>query len=147
MMGEEDACRRNPPAIWAAHPAAIVFIGARTYEFGAGVLGYAASAAVLATFLMQSMIRLRSIAILSNLLFVLYGYMEDIHPVMLLHIALLPINTARLLAVLNSTATRRALPRRGLAKPGLIKACLIKPCLIKPCLIKPCLSKTCLASG
>jgi hypothetical protein len=60
------------------------------------VLGYAASLAVLTTFLMRSMVPLRLIAILSNLLFVSYGYLADIHPVLLLHAALLPINIARL---------------------------------------------------
>jgi hypothetical protein len=37
-------------------------------------LGYAAALAVLATFLMQSMGSLRVVAILSNALFVSYGY-------------------------------------------------------------------------
>lgn len=65
------------------------------------ILGYAASAAVLAAFLMRDMIPLRIVAILSNVLFVLYGYFRDIHPVMLLHLTLLPINTVRLVALLR----------------------------------------------
>jgi hypothetical protein len=60
------------------------------------VLGYAAASAVLATFLMRSMVPLRLVAILSNILFLSYGYLADIHPVLLLHAALLPINIARL---------------------------------------------------
>jgi hypothetical protein len=60
------------------------------------VLGYAASSAVLASFLMRSMVPLRLVAILSNMLFLSYGYLADIHPVFLLHAALLPINLVRL---------------------------------------------------
>ena len=59
-------------------------------------LGYAAALAVLTSFLMQSMVPLRLIAILSNLLFLSYGYVAHIRPVLLLHSALLPINVARL---------------------------------------------------
>ena len=62
------------------------------------VVGYAASLAVLATFLMRSMVPLRLIAILSNLLFVSYGYLAHIHPVLVLHAVLLPINIARLVS-------------------------------------------------
>jgi hypothetical protein len=60
------------------------------------ILGYAAASAVLATFLMRSMVPLRLVAILSNVLFISYGYLAHIHPVLLLHAALLPINIARL---------------------------------------------------
>jgi hypothetical protein len=41
-------------------------------------LGYAASLAVLATFLMRTMRLLRVVAILSNILFVAYGYIDHI---------------------------------------------------------------------
>ena len=58
------------------------------------VVGYAAASAVLATFLMRSMVPLRLVAILSNILS--YGYLADIYPVLFLHAALLPINIARL---------------------------------------------------
>jgi hypothetical protein len=71
------------------------------------LLGYAASAAVLATFLMRSMVPLRLVAILSNLLFLSYGYVEHIHPVFLLHTALLPINVARLATQYRDTAPVR----------------------------------------
>jgi hypothetical protein len=62
-------------------------------------LGYAASSAVLASFLMRSMVPLRLVAILSNLLFLSYGYFAQIQPVFVLHAALLPINVARLAAL------------------------------------------------
>jgi hypothetical protein len=60
------------------------------------VLGYAAASAVLASFMMRSMVLLRLVAILSNVLFLSYGYVAHIYPVLLLHAALLPINVARL---------------------------------------------------
>jgi hypothetical protein len=69
-------------------------------------LGYAAALAVLATFLMQSMGSLRLVAILSNVLFMAYGYCEHILPVLLLHSALLPINIARLATYRNRDAAR-----------------------------------------
>jgi len=60
------------------------------------LLGYAASCAVLATFLMRTMTPLRLIAILSNVLFLSYGYVQHIYPVFFLHVILLPINSWRL---------------------------------------------------
>lgn len=82
------------------------------------LLGYAASAAVLATFLMRSMVPLRLVAILSNLLFLSYGYVEHIHPVFLLHIALLPINVARLATQYRDTIPVR--PRENRYLPMLV---------------------------
>jgi hypothetical protein len=67
----------------------------------ANVLGYAASCAVLGSFLMRTMVPLRLIAILSNVLFLAYGYIENIHPVVFLHLTLLPINIWRLLKAEN----------------------------------------------
>jgi hypothetical protein len=63
------------------------------------ILGYAASCAVLATFLTQTMKPLRLIAILSNVLFLSYGYLQHIYPVFFLYLVLLPINSWRLLAL------------------------------------------------
>src|SRR5271169_1379032 len=48
---------------------------------------------------MRTMVPLRLIAILSNILFLLFGYIEHIYPVFFLHVALLPINTWRLLVM------------------------------------------------
>ena len=60
------------------------------------VLGYAASASVLATFCMSTMIPLRVVALGSNLLFGTYGYVEHLYPVLILHAILLPVNLFRL---------------------------------------------------
>jgi len=70
----------------------------------ADLLGYAASCAVLATFLMRTMVPLRLVAILSNVLFLVFGYLQNIHPVFVLHLALLPINFWRLFAPQLETA-------------------------------------------
>lgn len=55
-------------------------------------LGYLASALVLLTFCMSTMISLRAVAVCSNLAFIGYGLGAGIHPVLILHIILLPLN-------------------------------------------------------
>jgi signal-transduction protein with cAMP-binding, CBS, and nucleotidyltransferase domain len=62
-------------------------------------LGYAASASVLATFCMGTMVPLRIAAIGSNVLFIAFGALAHIYPVLILHIILLPVNCARLLQI------------------------------------------------
>ena len=58
-------------------------------------LGYAASVAVLATFCMRTMIALRIVALISNVLFVAYGFTDNLYPVFFLHAILFPINALR----------------------------------------------------
>jgi hypothetical protein len=60
------------------------------------LLGYAASAAILATFCMNTMIPLCVIALVSNVLFLVYGYADQLYPVFFLHAILLPVNALRL---------------------------------------------------
>lgn len=60
------------------------------------ILGYVAAILVLAAFTMRSNTLLRTFAILSNLSFIGYAYLEQLLPVMLLHGILLPINIYRL---------------------------------------------------
>jgi CRP-like cAMP-binding protein len=59
-------------------------------------LGYAASATVLATFCMSTMIPLRVLALVSNVLFCSYGYLDHLYPVLILHATLFPVNLFRL---------------------------------------------------
>lgn len=59
-------------------------------------IGYLASTLVLATFCMRRMLALRVVAIASNLAFIGYAALTGIHPVLLLHALLLPINLWRL---------------------------------------------------
>ena len=60
------------------------------------ILGYLASLLVLATFCMRGMVTLRVMAIASNLVFIGYAALAGIHPVLLLHALLLPMNVWRL---------------------------------------------------
>ena len=57
--------------------------------------GYLASALVLATFCMKTMIPLRGAAICSNVAFIVYGLYNGVHPILVLHAILLPLNVFR----------------------------------------------------
>jgi hypothetical protein len=108
------------------------------------MLGYAASAAVFATFLMRTMFPLRLVAIASNLLFISYAYLANIHPVLVLHTVLLPINILRLFALLRQgwvTDNRSWMPSLGvrlhssLFAAGLIGGAVFGWCLFS--IVKP----------
>jgi|SRR5665213_3575419 len=58
--------------------------------------GFAAALAVLTSFCMSTIVGLRSVAIASNVLFILYGTFAHIYPVLFLHVTLLPINFVKL---------------------------------------------------
>jgi CRP/FNR family transcriptional regulator, cyclic AMP receptor protein len=62
----------------------------------AEIIGYLASALVFATFYMKTMIPLRVVAVASNVAFISYGYLGGMPPILILHIALLPLNLCRL---------------------------------------------------
>jgi hypothetical protein len=59
-------------------------------------LGFAAALSVLASFCMTTIVALRTVALLSNVLFILYGLLAHIYPVFFLHTVLLPINLVKL---------------------------------------------------
>jgi len=63
--------------------------------------GYLASALVLATFCMKTMIPLRAAAICSNVAFIVYGFYEELYPVLALHAVLLPLNSWRAFQMLR----------------------------------------------
>jgi CRP/FNR family transcriptional regulator, cyclic AMP receptor protein len=67
----------------------------------AELLGYAAAACVFVTFYMKTMVPLRIAGIVSNFLFIGYGYALDAYPVLILHLVLLPLNIARLQQMLR----------------------------------------------
>ena len=75
-------------------------------------LGYAASASVLLTFCMSTMVPLRVTAIASNVLFAGFGAVAHIYPVLVLHLILFPVNTWRLLQIL------RLVREAGLTEPA-----------------------------
>ena len=72
------------------------------------ILGFAAAALVLLTFGMKTMLPLRLFAIASNVLFASYGFLANIYPVMLLHLALLPLNVMRLIQLRRLIANIRS---------------------------------------
>ena len=69
-------------------------------------MGYLASALVLLTFCMSTMLSLRAAAICSNVAFIGYGLGEGIYPVLILHLILLPLNVVLLLQM--TTLLRKA---------------------------------------
>ncbi len=60
------------------------------------LLGYFAAFVNVGVYLMRTMIPLRIFAIATNILFILYGALASIHPMLLLHAFLLPLNAYRL---------------------------------------------------
>ena len=60
------------------------------------LLGYSAALAVLAAFCMSSIVSLRIVAVLSNMLFASYGLLAHLYPLFVLHSILLPINLLKL---------------------------------------------------
>jgi CRP/FNR family transcriptional regulator, cyclic AMP receptor protein len=84
------------------------------------LLGYAASAAVLATFCMSTMIPLRVMALVSNVFFIAYGYVDHLYPVLLLHAVLLPVNAYRLVQFYRLVREMREVPRQDLSIQTLL---------------------------
>jgi len=60
------------------------------------IVGYLAAFAVLGSFCMSTIVSLRILAIVSNVLFGIYGLLAHLYPVFLLHSILLPINLFKL---------------------------------------------------
>jgi hypothetical protein len=63
-------------------------------------IGYVASTLVLTTFCFSNPLWLRLFALLSNVAFIAFGYLGSVHPVMLLHMILVPINGFHLAGLL-----------------------------------------------
>jgi CRP/FNR family cyclic AMP-dependent transcriptional regulator len=64
-------------------------------------IGFLAATCVFFTFCMQSMIGLRAIGILSNILFIAYAAESHLIPILTLHCLLLPINCYSLTTLLT----------------------------------------------
>jgi CRP/FNR family transcriptional regulator, cyclic AMP receptor protein len=84
------------------------------------VLGYAASASVLVTFCMSTMLPLRVVAICSNVLFATFGAATHIYPVLLLHVVLLPVNVTRLFQILRLVKGIKAAQLSGMSIETLL---------------------------
>lgn len=65
--------------------------------------GYLGALMTLTTFSMKTMLHLRIVGIVSNLVFMTYGLLGHLYPVLLLHTALLPLNSWRLWQLLRLT--------------------------------------------
>ena len=87
------------------------------------VVGYSAALAVLAAFCMSSIVPLRIVAILSNVLFALYGLSAHLYPVFLLHSILLPINVFKLKHVESPPPKSRFTVGNRLWSRPLLKRC------------------------
>ena len=81
-------------------------------------MGYVASGLVLGAFGMQDMVKLRVVAMCSNLAFLVYAFSLGLVPVLVLHAILLPLNGWRLAQVLglNDRAALAATVRTYFAK-------------------------------
>jgi hypothetical protein len=75
------------------------------------VSGYVASTLVVFTFVAKDMRLLRTIAVFSNLAFIVYGTIEWLPPVLFLHLVLLPLNIVRLAEVVRATRSASDLPQ------------------------------------
>ena len=80
-------------------------------EYLSEVSGYVASTLVVFTFVAKDMRLLRTIAIFSNLAFIVYGTIEWLPPVLFLHLVLLPLNIVRLAEVVTATRATGYLTR------------------------------------
>jgi hypothetical protein len=79
----------------------------------ADLCGYIASALVLATFSMKSMRLLRLTAIASNIAFIFYAYISNLHPILVLHCILLPLNVFRLAQLQTNRTLEKYNPDRN----------------------------------
>jgi hypothetical protein len=66
------------------------------------MLGWFAAGLVFATFCARQMAPLRALAIVSNLAFIGYGYLDHLLPIVILHVAMLPTNVIRLRQALSA---------------------------------------------
>lgn len=85
------------------------------------ITGYVASALVLATFWMRTMIPLRIVALGSNIAFIIYGIVGGLVPIMVLHLTLLPLNLYRAVEMV------RLLQRVRRAARGDLSLAWLKP--------------------
>src|SRR3974377_1047606 len=73
-------------------------------------IGFIASGLALATFAMKNMVNLRIVAICSNIAFIMYGFVLDLPPVLILHVMLLPLNGWRSMGVWKQASAVSAGP-------------------------------------
>jgi hypothetical protein len=79
-------------------------------HFSPEIFGYVAGGLWLLTFYMEEMVPLRLIAILSSISWLVFGCLEHIYPVILVHAILLPLNAIRLRQALLLRPRREGVP-------------------------------------
>jgi CRP/FNR family cyclic AMP-dependent transcriptional regulator len=84
------------------------------------LLGYFGGVLIFSTFYLKTMIRLRIVAIASNLVYIAYGALGGLVPILLLHALLLPLNVWRLIEVKQLVRRVRASAQNGTTAPELI---------------------------
>lgn len=88
------------------------------------VLGWAAALLTLLTFVCRDMRRLRLLALAANAAFIAYGALAQLLPVLVLHLALVPVNLWRLNQTLrpavrgDAAATMAALREPAVSRPA-----------------------------
>jgi hypothetical protein len=75
------------------------------------IVGYLAALAVLGSFCMSTIVPLRILAVISNVLFGLYGMLAHLWPVFFLHSILLPINVFKLAQTKSRASTKPRFPK------------------------------------
>lgn len=75
---------------------------------GFELLGYVGAAVNIVTYSMRTMIPLRVMAITSNCIFIVYGAVGGVYPILVLHAVLLPLNAFRLREMLRLVANVRS---------------------------------------
>jgi hypothetical protein len=90
-----------------------------------GLIGWIAASLVFAAFCAKRMVPLRALAIVSNIAFIGYGYLDALWPIVILHAVMLPMNVIRLrqaLAVENVNEGTGATARASLIPvPSLLQ--------------------------
>jgi CRP-like cAMP-binding protein len=81
---------------------------------GFELLGYAGAVVNIATYSMRTMIPLRIMALASNGIFIIYGGIGGVYPILVLHLVLLPLNAYRLREMLRLVANVRSAAQNDL---------------------------------
>lgn len=84
------------------------------------LLGYLGAALVFATFYLKTLIRLRLLAIASNVVFIAYAEMGHMLPILVLHLLLLPLNTWRLMEIRQLIKRVRQSNQASIGAPELL---------------------------
>jgi hypothetical protein len=87
-------------------------------------VGYLAAFTVLATFCMNTIVPLRGLAIVSNILFIVYGIAGHLYPVFVLHAVLLPINVLKIVQLRHPACGSHDGQQNSFVQPGArLSAC------------------------